>query len=723
MERGIYFDGWYKNNHCYHPSLPFRSMQMIEDLEKYKGTILVWSALGGGSISLPFLEHEAFGEVDPRLRFYGFMNDSEFIEECNKRGIKVFGIVFEVQGWEFPAEFNEDGTAFKGLNVLRDETNHDWYGLREFTSGKHDKVFGKSLKDYFPEGLFNSDGVEVKDLWSECAAIDYKGEPVHSNWVEVVGHKHIAYQMCRNNPVWRQYLKKIMEIQIDAGVPGIQLDECELPITSIQAGGCFCNDCRKQFREYLKDLKVKGELDPQYHDIELDTFDYKVFINERGLTFPKDSTGVQMPLFKEYWHFQVRAVKKYFTELVDHAKEYGKKKGKDILVSGNFFNLMPVYYPIETKVDVIITEMRQTVFKQPYWYRYSAGFAGDKTIVVAENPYGGIVPELVEMLETGNGFDLYRIFLLEASVYGCNMAVPYGGWMGNTIKDSFTPPRAVTEEVQTFLADNENLYSKKSGSNVAVLYSFPSYYWRETALGYSSNLVDNNESGLLSYKIDDINNPNSPRLPFWEVIKTLSDKQVNYDIKLTADGDLRADEFSIEDIRDYDLIVLPDCDILTENQTKVFEEFVNSGSKLLIFGRAADNVSGWLEKMIQKRNVIYVENPSIKPEALENFEKGFNEAYEDVWQLKASNKEIGIQMHKTNEGRALHVINYNYSKEQDKINSLEELKIDVRFKESYNDIQAYTLDGSKIEFNYEVKDHYAVVTLYNVPIYAVLELK
>ena len=25
MERGIYFDGWYKHNYCYHPSMPLRS--------------------------------------------------------------------------------------------------------------------------------------------------------------------------------------------------------------------------------------------------------------------------------------------------------------------------------------------------------------------------------------------------------------------------------------------------------------------------------------------------------------------------------------------------------------------------------------------------------------------------------------------------------------------------------------------------------------------------
>ncbi len=60
--------------------------------------------------------------------------------------------------------------------------------------------------------------------------------------------------MDRNNPVWREYLKAIIRIQIDAGVDGIQLDEAELPITTLQYGGCFCKDCMKGFREYLKAL-------------------------------------------------------------------------------------------------------------------------------------------------------------------------------------------------------------------------------------------------------------------------------------------------------------------------------------------------------------------------------------------------------------------------------------------------------------------------------------
>ena len=91
MERGIYFDGWHKHNHCFHPSLPLRNVQMREDLKRYHGTVLVWAGMGGGSISLPYLEEEAFGEVSPRMRFYGGMNDSEFAQECGRLGIQLDG--------------------------------------------------------------------------------------------------------------------------------------------------------------------------------------------------------------------------------------------------------------------------------------------------------------------------------------------------------------------------------------------------------------------------------------------------------------------------------------------------------------------------------------------------------------------------------------------------------------------------------------------------------
>ncbi|MBQ4258489.1 MAG: hypothetical protein II713_05760 [Clostridia bacterium] len=64
----LYFDAWIKHNHCYHPSLPLRSEQILEDLKACHATTLVWRDSAGGSISLPYLEHEAWKDVDPRMR-------------------------------------------------------------------------------------------------------------------------------------------------------------------------------------------------------------------------------------------------------------------------------------------------------------------------------------------------------------------------------------------------------------------------------------------------------------------------------------------------------------------------------------------------------------------------------------------------------------------------------------------------------------------------------
>ena len=219
---------------------------------------------------------------------------------------------------------------------------------------------------------------------------------------------------------------------------------------------------------YLQEKKANGTLPKGYEGFDLDTFDIGQYLRDCGVHHPTESWT-----YRDVYEFQMRAVKKHFTELVEHARRYAKEKyDRDIWMSGNFFTCMPVYYPFENTVDCVITEMDHTLFRQPHWYRYIAGFSNDKPVIVAENPYGGIIPQLLEQLNKGKGYDLYRLLLLEASVYGCNMSVPYGGWMGNTIKTGFWPPRDVTEQVQTFLAEHDDLFGKRSGANVLVPYSF-----------------------------------------------------------------------------------------------------------------------------------------------------------------------------------------------------------------------------------------------------------
>ena len=71
------------------------------------------------------------------------------------------------------------------------------------------------------------------------------------------------------------------------------------------------------------------------------------------------------------------------------------------------------------------------------------------------------------------------------------------------------------------------------------------------------------------------------KLPFWEVIRQLSAKNVVYDVKMMPDGDFRPDDFGPEDVNRYQLLVLPDCNIMTENQTDILEKYAQEGGKIL----------------------------------------------------------------------------------------------------------------------------------------------
>jgi len=161
-ERGIYFDAWFPLQHNYHPSLPPRRLRMIDHIEAYRGTMLVWAALGGGALSLPYLEEEAFGPVPPRFRMYGFVNDAEFMAECGRRGIDVFGVVFE-HAWEFPAEFNDAEDTVLSLNETRGAGTPGWLGIREFWNDRYPKLWPPRSR-YFPDGVRNADGDEVTDI-------------------------------------------------------------------------------------------------------------------------------------------------------------------------------------------------------------------------------------------------------------------------------------------------------------------------------------------------------------------------------------------------------------------------------------------------------------------------------------------------------------------------------------------------------------------------------
>jgi hypothetical protein len=650
MERGVYFDAWFPGQHNYHPSFPPRRLKMIDHLQDYRATMLVWAALGGGNLALPYLEEEAFGEVPARYRVYGFVNDAEFIAECGRRGIKVFGVVFE-HAWEYPAELDDDESRVLALNEPRGAGRPGWLGIREFWQDRYPRLWPPRSK-YFPEPVLDADGREVTDILEECAQRDIHGNPCHALWIECPDREHWNWMMDRNNPVWRQYLKAIVRLQIDAGCQGIHFDEAEVPMTSLQYGGCFCRTCVRGFARHLQALPA-DELPEELRGRDLAGFHYGEWLLAQGHDF---KTGQQAtPLFGQYLAFQRANVTRWFAELAGYAREYAASVGRQVQVSGNFFNLFDTYYALEPAVDVVVTEMRNTTWRQPAWYRYAAGFGGAKPVVVVENPYGGVVPELVEDLKRGRSYDRFRQSLYEAAALGASMSVPYGAWMGSVIEDAFYPPHDLAAEIQRFLADHEPLYATGSHSEVAVVFSVGSSF-RAT---HPEVMGDNRE-----------NRPFEGRVPFWEACETLSAALQPYDVVFFPDGTLRPDALGVDDLARYRTLVLPECRFVTGRQAELLAGYLAAGGRLVVCGGLGDNLAAATREGL-------LGHPGTRAVGPFGFALDLLDGGPQVVVAEGAT-DAALTLQAVGDGAALHLVRYDYDPDADRVPPLERLVLEVR---------------------------------------------
>lgn len=689
MERGVYFDGWFPRQHCYHPSLPPRRLTMVEDLAAYRATMLVWSALGGGAVSLPYLEEEAHGQVPPRFRFYGFLNDAEFIAECRQRGITVFGVVFE-HAWEFPVELNDDESVVLALNETRGAGKAGWLGLREFWQNRYPKLW-PNFESYFPDGILNADGQPVTDPLEECAQRNIHGEPLHALWIEVPGAEHYNIMMERNNVVWREYLKGVIRTQIDAGVEGIQFDEAETPITSLQYGGCFCHTCMKGFREFLQRSPNRPS---ELGDCDLASFHYGDWLLERGHDFTVNRE--QTPLFDAYMDFQRQNIVRYFGELADYARDYAARQGRDIKITGNFFNLFEHYYPMREKVDVLVTEMRNTTYRQPAWYRHAAGFAGDKPLVVVENPYGGVVPDLLKALQGGREFDRFRMSIYEAAALGVNMSLPYGSWMGSEIKDAFYAPDELCVEAGRFLADHEDLFAPSTHHRLAVVFSAGSAFRRVAPPDLMGDTGDNR-----------FNRPVEDRGPFWTVAEALSNAGHVYDVVYFPDDSLGPDHITDTALDQYSTVVLPGCTYLTDRQVAALLHGLDRGARVIATGDlCADR-----PEVVNHRGLQRIAEPVDVPAAVGRQLNGdeLGDAAFNIVRLP-------------NDDAAIHLIRYAYDPVSDTVPVLEEATLSVTLPAGFGRVTAVSPGddfGSEIE---SVNGESYRLRLHHVPLYGILRM-
>lgn len=460
----------------YHPSLPLKNMQMVEDITDIHANMLIWSCLGSGAIGLPYLDKEANDDTAPRLRLYGFMNDKEFCAECKKRGVKVFAVLWKAQLWEFGAEFNEDESKLLSLNLLRGASqNHKYVGMSELSQNKYPKLFDP-IEKYFPDGLYNHFGEKVGDFLEEFKATSLEGRNILSYWLMAPGHDHKCYSPCCNKDSFLTYMKRNVEMMIDAGAGGLHIDEYDTQKHVTSNAGCFCRECMAKFRTYLKEHKVALPQDAG----DIDNFDYREYLLKKGYTDENllafnGNDRWKIPLYRNFYDMQMASIEWVVREVSQHAKAYCKKvRNEEFPVTANLFQCFPIGDSCKKYLDILAGEKTDLRMRQDGWYRFAHGWLNGKDCCFVEDP-NQYIRDINEDIKNGIN-DRFILFVLEPFAHGFHVAFPYGSWLQNQVKDAFWPDLRVLRKLGPWLDEKEALFGKKHVADLGIVYDSASAY-------------------------------------------------------------------------------------------------------------------------------------------------------------------------------------------------------------------------------------------------------
>lgn len=306
---------------------------------------------------------------------------------------------------------------------------------------------------------------------------------------------------------------------------------------------------------------------------------------------------------------------------------------------------------------------------------------------MVENPYGGVVPELIELPGQGRGHDLFRLSLFEAAAMGANMSVPYGSWMGSVIEDAFYAPHELAGEIQAFLAGNERLFARRTVNEVAVVFGVESTRELIGKADVSDNTTNARDASVV--------------VPYRVVTRTLSDAAVPYDVVIWPDGVTAPDRSSAEALPRYSTVILPDVFALTERQVAAVEGYLAAGGTVVVTDRVAASLPRHEGVRTARRAVL-------------------DELLPHGRQVETTVPAAANIQHLADGSYALHLVTYDYDRDTDAVRTLTGVPLRVRLPEDREHATAVASDGTRTPLELVREEGAHVVRLGSLGVYAIV---
>jgi hypothetical protein len=233
--------------------------------------------------------------------------------------IFVLGLL-QVQGADSPAPFPVLRRSDVVFMYQASRQTYEDYGATVLAWGG--KPTAKSLAEAKGLKFFGSVGMVTEfsrfyerfpQNYEQGLCRNVEGKPYKVPWLTDHQHKGIPFWWCcTRQPLFRQYLSERVVETVKAGADGVHIDDHLGTAGGLWEGGCFCDRCVVEFRDYLKYLPQaergkNGITDPG-------SFDYREVVRE----WLKENPGrkaTQHPLWNHWRIYQLRGAAQFMAEL------------------------------------------------------------------------------------------------------------------------------------------------------------------------------------------------------------------------------------------------------------------------------------------------------------------------------------------------------------------------------------------------------------------------
>lgn len=238
-----------------------------------------------------------------------------------------------------------------------------------------------------------------------------------SKRVEVSSRCHT----CKTSPVMREKNRLIVEEMAKtfagkAGIIGWQIDNEIFPYDD----GCYCDDCKRAFREYLKDRYVSIETLNKSWGMYRWSLDYSTF-DEIEPPYPDEWRHPS--LRKAWWNFQCRQINEYIDEQAEILHRYGYKNvGTDMMpfdsldyirTNEKLDTVMFNHYDsADELIDTSFTyDFARCVKDKPFWITETqTGWNGSEFAANGFRPVGNCYANTWLPVSRGAEMNLYWLF-------------------------------------------------------------------------------------------------------------------------------------------------------------------------------------------------------------------------------------------------------------------------------------------------------------------------